>query len=96
MWPALTCSIFIKAAESIFDHVFGVSTVELFTKHGQEHSEIDRSWSLVDHAFQVIVCWVLTCKSLQSVVECRNLESLEKLSVGQYYGYCLVKRLWKY
>jgi len=49
----------VEAAEGVLDHLLGVRSLKTFPKHGQEHREVDRTWSLVHHILEVVVSRVL-------------------------------------
>lgn len=56
----LTSALLIKAGKSVADHILRISAVQLLSKHGQKHGEVDRAWRFVHHCLQVVICGILT------------------------------------
>ena len=59
---SLTRSFLVETRKRISDDVLWVCAVQAFSKHGEEHCEVDGARSLTHHSLQVLVRWVLTCK----------------------------------
>ena len=51
--------VFVKAAKCILDDILGIGALEPLAEHGQEHGEVDGSWSLVHHALEIVIGGIL-------------------------------------
>ncbi|CAH1641130.1 unnamed protein product [Spodoptera littoralis] len=58
-----TLVLFVKATKSIFDDILRICSLQTLTKECQEHGEVNRTRSLIHHAFQVILSRVFTKRS---------------------------------
>lgn len=58
----LTGSLLVEAGEGVADDVLWVGAVEPLPEHGEEHGEVDGSWSLGHHPLQVFIRGVLACQ----------------------------------
>ena len=56
----LTRSLLIETGEGVADDVFRVCSVEPFSKHGEEHGEVDGPRCFAHHPLQVFIRRVLT------------------------------------
>merc|ERR1712096_149064 len=56
----LATVIVVEALESVPDHLFGIGSVQLLTKHCQEHGEVDRAWRFCHHTFKVLIREILS------------------------------------
>lgn len=56
-----TCSFFVEAGKCVSDHILGVCTVELLSKHGEKHGEINWPGSFVHHGLQIFFSWIFSC-----------------------------------
>merc|ERR1719260_211190 len=61
---------FIKTTKCVFNYIFRISSLESFSKEGQEHCEVDWPWSFTHHALQVLLSWVLAqrCKHVVEIL----------------------------
>lgn len=57
----LTCSFLIEAGKCIPDNFLRVCAIELLSKHGEEHGEVNGPGSFIHHGLQVFISWVLSC-----------------------------------
>merc|ERR1719422_3052189 len=60
--------VFIKTSKCVLDNILGVCALKPFSKHCQEHGEVDWSWSFSHHSFQIVLGRILA-KTGQHVVE---------------------------
>ena len=51
--------VLVKAAKCILDDILGIGALEPLAEHGQEHGEVDGSWSLVHHALEIVIGGIL-------------------------------------
>lgn len=56
----LTCAFLIEAGKSITDYILRICAIQLLSKHGQEHGEVDWTWRFIHHGLQVFICGVFT------------------------------------
>lgn len=55
----LTCAFFVEAGKSVSDDILRICAVELLSKHGEEHGEVDGPRRFSHHSLQVVISRVL-------------------------------------
>lgn len=70
-----TCSFLIKTSKCISDHILRVCAVELLSKHGEEHGEVNWPRSFVHHGLQIFISGIFSClrKNAQHTYKLQNM-----------------------
>lgn len=67
-----TCSFLVEAGKCVSDHILRVCTVELLSKHGEEHGEINWPGSFVHHGLQIFISWIFSCCRKKCAASCKK------------------------